>query len=75
MVNLTRPGLLETVIRHWPKMHRGNPGGKEKGDVEKDHQARPLDRLDAPGALPRLGVQIQLEPRLWRVGGSGGGSL
>lgn len=30
MVNLTRPGLLETVIRHWPKMRRGNPGGKER---------------------------------------------
>lgn len=64
------------VIRHLPKNVQrecwgvgvGGGGVGKKGAVETDHKAWALVPLDVPGALPRPGVQIQLEPRLRRLG-------
>lgn len=46
----------------------GGGGVGKKGAVEMDHKAWALVPLDVPGALPRPGVQIQLEPRLRSLG-------
>lgn len=68
MVNLTRPGLLDTVIRHSPRNVqrecRGGEGEEEKGDAEKGHKAWSLVALDAPGAVSRPRLQIPLKPKL-----------